>query len=635
MYRLFCLLGVLSMCWTACGDDSGTGNDNNNNNNENTTGECGDGVLNPGEACDDGADNSDALPNACRTDCRLPYCSDGVVDDGEECDDGANNSDTAPDACRTDCRTARCQDGVLDQGEGCDDGNDVAGDGCAPDCTVEAHWSCAGSPSVCDCADYYWGPGCGSCAVRVKSDVMGVIPTGADWDVAFTSVQDGINLAETLGDGCEVWVAGGTYYIWDTGPDDSVTLRSGVSLYGGFAGTETTRGQRDWAANPTVLDGMQQGSIVTDGHFVSHVVTANDTEDATVDGFVITGGWAQDSSTEQAGSGGGMLVSQFLGTADVGIANCTFHDNRVYRYGGAVAVFGGTLRVLSSAFYSNESGMDGGGIAGRTFASITVVDSTLSHNITITNTAQHGSGGGIYVDNSCSLGVVSTVFFANCASNISFPADAHGGGLRGGSSAVVRHCTFASNFTNNTATTAGSALYQTDEVTSCVFDGNSVGAVASGGTVTYSQLESVIIGQRNDTADPLLVRLPVATHFAQMLGDQGLVMNPNTVLAVGDVIEVNRDGVLRTVTAVTAPDFVFFTPTGAVLRPGVVVIENWGQGATTVDEDLSLQSSSVCIDTANDTFAPPLDRLGNPRVDVAGVGAAGTVADRGAFEYQP
>ncbi len=62
---------------------------------------CGDGVRGPSEACDDGPDNSNTRPNACRTNCQLPGCGDGVVDFEEECDDG-NNIDA--DDCDRQCR---------------------------------------------------------------------------------------------------------------------------------------------------------------------------------------------------------------------------------------------------------------------------------------------------------------------------------------------------------------------------------------------------------------------------------------------------------------------------------------------------------------------------------------------------
>ena len=47
-------------------------------------GGCGNGVVDPGEECDDGAENSDQVADACRSDCTLPVCGDGVTDAGEE-----------------------------------------------------------------------------------------------------------------------------------------------------------------------------------------------------------------------------------------------------------------------------------------------------------------------------------------------------------------------------------------------------------------------------------------------------------------------------------------------------------------------------------------------------------------------
>lgn len=93
---------------------------------------CGDGVVWEGmEACDDG--NAENL-DACRNDCVLPTCGDGIVDDGEACDDG-NEVDT--DDCRTGCLPAMCGDGVVHEGvEECDDGDDDDGDACLTGCVA-------------------------------------------------------------------------------------------------------------------------------------------------------------------------------------------------------------------------------------------------------------------------------------------------------------------------------------------------------------------------------------------------------------------------------------------------------------------------------------------------------------------
>jgi cysteine-rich repeat protein len=98
---------------------------------------CGDNTIDDrSEACDDGASNSDSLPDACRTSCQLPVCGDGVVDSGEECDNGSSNSDTAPNACRTTCVLPTCGDGITDTNEACDDGNLTDADGCEANCAL-------------------------------------------------------------------------------------------------------------------------------------------------------------------------------------------------------------------------------------------------------------------------------------------------------------------------------------------------------------------------------------------------------------------------------------------------------------------------------------------------------------------
>ncbi len=72
----------------------------------------------------------------------LSICGDGIVDPGEECDDGnMDNTDT----CSSICAYAHCGDGYIHTGtEECDDGNMFDGDGCSSLCTIE---NIAGAPS--------------------------------------------------------------------------------------------------------------------------------------------------------------------------------------------------------------------------------------------------------------------------------------------------------------------------------------------------------------------------------------------------------------------------------------------------------------------------------------------------------
>ena len=106
-------------------------------------GVCGDDDVNTvaGEECDDGSENSNSKPNACRTDCKNAWCGDGVKDDDEECDNGSQNSNTLANACREDCTEPRCGDDVKDDGEQCDDGNSADDDGCDGGCDLEPGWA--------------------------------------------------------------------------------------------------------------------------------------------------------------------------------------------------------------------------------------------------------------------------------------------------------------------------------------------------------------------------------------------------------------------------------------------------------------------------------------------------------------
>jgi cysteine-rich repeat protein len=90
---------------------------------------CGDGVVQPGEACDDG---NDAPDDGCSNDCTLPVCGDGLIQAGEECDAGAKNAPNA--ACLLDCKVNVCGDGFVGPGEACDDGNEQDQDACGNDC---------------------------------------------------------------------------------------------------------------------------------------------------------------------------------------------------------------------------------------------------------------------------------------------------------------------------------------------------------------------------------------------------------------------------------------------------------------------------------------------------------------------
>jgi fibro-slime domain-containing protein len=101
---------------------------------------CGDGVMTPGEQCDDGI--LEGGYGQCDKGCVIgPHCGDGEVNGPEECDNGVNDSvytDTSEDACAPGCiKPPICGDGVVSKlaGEQCDDGVNNGDYGtCAPGC---------------------------------------------------------------------------------------------------------------------------------------------------------------------------------------------------------------------------------------------------------------------------------------------------------------------------------------------------------------------------------------------------------------------------------------------------------------------------------------------------------------------
>ena len=300
---------------------------------------------------------------------------------------------------------------------------------------------------------------------------------GVSWEDAFVYLQDGLAGA-TSGD--QIWVAAGTYY-----PDEGAAQQDGnrtstfglvgdVGLYGGFAGFETAREQRDWAANPTVLSGeIQQDGC--HGNNTYHVVTGAD--GATLDGFTITGGYADGSSGDDCGSG-----MRNFGLDGLQVANCTFYDNYANSDGGGmynVSVDG--LQVTNCTFEGNGATY-GGGVYNDS-SSPSMSDCTFEGNTAETH------GGGVYNDLGCDPQVSDCTFEGNRAGY-------GGGGMynQKHSHPALSGCTFRYNY--NSAGSYGGGMYNhgsSPTLSGCTFEYNTA-EIRGGGMFNWHSSSPTLDG---------------------------------------------------------------------------------------------------------------------------------------------
>ena len=318
--------------------------------------------------------------------------------------------------------------------------------------------------------------------IHVKPGGAGAM-TGSSWLNARAHPQDAVDAA-MLGD--EIWVAAGTYTDSDF-DGVVVAMRDGTWLYGGFAGGETARDQRNVVTNQTILDGE---------YGCNHVVEAADA--AILDGFVVTRGDAWGTWPDNVGGG---MQGQWCNSLVV--ANCTFTDNSA-DYGGAIHIWYGSLTVEACTFVNNTAGQSGGAIEASGSAPL-----SLSGLVFTSNTSSVTAGAARVVG----LGGYATI--SDCAFNLN--GSDQGGGLElYHATANVIDCTFDSNsasyggggaavfgaaastftgctFTGNTAANRGGALLSkeaTPEFTTCDFLLNSApaggGAIAEGDDSTFT-----------------------------------------------------------------------------------------------------------------------------------------------------
>ncbi len=295
----------------------------------------------------------------------------------------------------------------------------------------------------------------------VDLDAVGA-ESGDSWSNAFTTVTNALAVASS---GDAIWIAEGVY-VPGSASDDTFLLANGLSLYGGFSGTETNVNQRDGVLHPTVLSGDMGG-----GTYARHVVTGYGLLDSLI---------VRDGRGVSSDRGGGWNVSG--GTGNVTARDCVFTNNFAPSRGGALSV--------------NSS-----------LATVELSGCTFVANVCTGSLAR---GGAVYIYNSLTncapMAVSNCVFRGNVADMASgLMVDGYFDPL------LIIGSTFATNQTTLTVGTDGGAVslmsLGTDtEISGCVFSNN------------VSRMGAGVLLNNNKVPDALITNCAFYGNSAQLGG---------------------------------------------------------------------------------------------------------------------
>jgi len=464
---------------------------------------------------------------------------------------------------------------------------------------------------------------------------------GQTWCTAFTELQPALDVAQP---NTVIRVAEGVYRPDRTGLADyrtaAFSLIDGVTLEGGYAGCGAPDpNERDIAAHKTILSGdllnddtslsylddfvrcysggsasIAPGCSAYDFNFNGtvdgldlltlisvtnyddnsyHVITSSgNAASAKIDGFTISGGYANGSGSAQS-NGGGMYV--VVGSPIV--THCAFEYN--------VATYGGAL-------YNDLNSLT------------LVTDSTFASNLAFSGSSS-GAGGAV-VNFNGQPAFRRCVFTGNGA--------ASGGAVFGqNSTAAFESATFVGNHAAN-----GGAMYSSSSNTrmrDALFTGNA--ANVQGGAMRFLGGSPLIVNA-TVTQNDALVGGGLSTTSATLTIHNSVLWGNSDGGSGGEAtqIDITTGSVVPSNTCIQGlnqysgsgnigDDPMFVDPLGVDGLPG------------TIDDDLRLTQGSPCVDAGNNSVVTTsVDLDGHSRI-LDGDGDAVAIVDMGAYEltYAP
>ncbi|NQY04959.1 MAG: hypothetical protein HRT68_01845 [Flavobacteriaceae bacterium] len=248
--------------------------------------------------------------------------------------------------------------------------------------------------------------------IYVNSNAAGA-NNGSSWADAYTSLQSALASASS---GNEIWIAAGTYtpHATDRSTYFDISV-SNLKIYGGFAGTEVTIGDRVFGMNETILSGDLQGNDINLPDFSSnysnttrnadnsyHVINIlSSGENLLLDRLTISDAHTNLNTTQTGGA-----ILKHRSVYDLTLRYCTIKDN-VSRNTNAglyadfdLANIATSIRgslTIENCRFSNNMSRAGSGIysliRGNTNVDVIITNSLFDKNLVDDLGSNQGSSG--------------------------------------------------------------------------------------------------------------------------------------------------------------------------------------------------------------------------------------------------
>jgi hypothetical protein len=252
---------------------------------------------------------------------------------------------------------------------------------------------------------------CSSSGIAYVNTTVASSGDGTTWTTAFKTLQEALTVANSCPIVTQIWVAKGTYYptadeSGNTSPANPRTktfvMKNNIAIYGGFVGNEASNydlSLRNFVTNETILSGdIDQNNTLDNNNAYNVVVNINTNNTAILDGFTVTGGYADSDIgyPDRRARGAAM----YNNTSSPTIRNCIFSNN--------LAVYGIAYNVVSSPTFTNcvfvqnqstafwnEAGGTTGLINCTLSANASMIVNGGGTNTLVKNSIFWGNGGGI------------------------------------------------------------------------------------------------------------------------------------------------------------------------------------------------------------------------------------------------